>query len=381
GEEAKKTTMTITVCTHVALLALFVIINLSYFGTAVDDDIKAASFIFGDSLVDAGNNNYLSTLSKANIKPNGIDFTASGGNPTGRYTNGRTIADILGEELGMPNYAVPFLAPNSTGKAILYGVNYASGGGGIMNATGRIFVNRLGMDIQIDYFNITRKQINQLLGQSKAKEFISRKSIFSISVGSNDFLNNYLLPVLSAGTRVSESPDAFINDMINHFRAQLTRLYQLDARKFVISNVGPIGCIPYQKTINQLKENECVDLANKLAVQYNGRLNDLLAELNDNLPGSTFVHANVYDMVMELITNYDKYGFSTSTRACCGNGGQFAGIIPCGPTSSMCDDRTKHVFWDPYHPSEAANIILSKQLLDGDTKYISPMNLRQLRDL
>jgi hypothetical protein len=43
--------------------------------------------------------------------------------------------------LGLPNYAVPFLAPNATGKALLYGVNYASGGGGIMNATGRIFVS------------------------------------------------------------------------------------------------------------------------------------------------------------------------------------------------------------------------------------------------
>lgn len=86
------------------------------------------------------------------------------------------------------------------------------------------------------------------------------------------------------------------------------RLYQLDARKFVVSNVGPIGCIPYQKTINQLDQNECSDLANKLAVQYNSRLKDLLAELNDNLPGSKFVLANVYNLVMELITNYEKYG-------------------------------------------------------------------------
>ena len=50
---------------------------------------------------------------------------------------------LTGEELGVPNYAVPYLAPNSTGKAILYGVNYASGGGGIMNASGRIFVSFL----------------------------------------------------------------------------------------------------------------------------------------------------------------------------------------------------------------------------------------------
>ncbi|KAL1809872.1 hypothetical protein ACET3Z_026862 [Daucus carota] len=366
-----------------AAVLVFVIVNLSFIVRGDDDDDlkNGASYIFGDSLVDAGNNNYLQTLSKADIKPNGIDFKASNGNPTGRYTNGRTIGDIVGEELGQPHYAVPFLAPNTTGRTILHGVNYASGGGGIMNATGRIFVNRLSMDIQIDYFNITRKQIDKLLGASKARDFIMKKSIFSITVGSNDFLNNYLLPVLSIGARVSETPDAFIDDLLNQLKGQLTRLYKLDARKFILGNVGPLGCIPYQKTINQLSENQCVELPNKLALQYNAKLKDLVAQLNDNLPGATFVHANVYDLVMEVITNYAKYGFTTASRACCGNGGQFAGIIPCGPTSSMCTDRDKHVFWDPYHPSEAANIIIAKQLLDGDAKYISPMNLRQLRDL
>ncbi|XP_016454251.1 GDSL esterase/lipase At2g23540-like [Nicotiana tabacum] len=366
------------------LIVLLLLINLIAFATSadIDDDLGfGASYIFGDSLVDAGNNNYLQTLSKANIPPNGIDFKASGGNPTGRYTNGRTIGDIVGEGLGQPHYATPYLAPNCTGRAILYGVNYASGGGGIMNGTGRIFVNRLSMDIQIDYFNITRKEISKLLGESKARDYIMKKSIFSITVGSNDFLNNYLLPVLSIGTRITESPDAFIDDLLSHLKAQLTRLYKLDARKFIIGNVGPIGCIPYQKTINQLKENECVELANKLALQYNARLKDMLAEMNKNLDGATFVHANVYDLVMEVITNYDKYGFVTATKACCGNGGQFAGIVPCGPTSSMCSDRDKHVFWDPYHPSEAANLIIAKQLLEGDPKYISPVNLKQLRDL
>ncbi|KAF7136318.1 hypothetical protein RHSIM_Rhsim08G0106500 [Rhododendron simsii] len=346
-----------------------------------DDRGLGASFIFGDSLVDAGNNNYLQTLSRANVAPNGIDFLASGGSPTGRYTNGRTIGDIIGEELGQPHYAVPFLAPNSSGQAILHGVNYASGGGGIMNATGRIFVNRLSMDIQVDYFAITRSQIDKLLGKSQARDYIMKKSIFSITIGSNDFLNNYLLPVLSIGARISQTPDAFIDDLINHLRGQLTRLYQLDARKFIVGNVGPLGCIPYQKTLNQLTEDECVALPNKLALQYNSRLKDLLTELNENLSGATFVHANVYDLVMELIQNYAKYGFATASRACCGNGGQFAGIVPCGPSSSLCKDRDKHVFWDPYHPSQAANIIIAKQLLQGDPKYVSPVNLKQLRDL
>jgi hypothetical protein len=61
-----------------------------------------ATFVFGDSLVDAGNNNYLVSLSKANYPPNGIDF--DGHQPTGRYTNGRTIVDILGEHINLVSY-------------------------------------------------------------------------------------------------------------------------------------------------------------------------------------------------------------------------------------------------------------------------------------
>lgn len=77
------------------------------------------------------------------------------------------------------------------------------------------------MDIQINYFNITRKQIDKLLGKSEAREYIMKKSLFSIIVGSNDFLNNYLLPFVSSGVRASQNPDAFVDDMINYFRIQL----------------------------------------------------------------------------------------------------------------------------------------------------------------
>jgi len=61
--------------------------------------------------------------------------------------------------LGQPNYAVPFLAPNATGKSILYGVNYASGGGGILNATGRIFVSISNSPITISYSLCIMKNI------------------------------------------------------------------------------------------------------------------------------------------------------------------------------------------------------------------------------
>lgn len=58
---------------------------------------------------------------------------------------------IVGEELGQKHYAAPFLDPNTTGQALLYGVNYASGGGGIMNATGRIFVSYMLSKFEIKF--------------------------------------------------------------------------------------------------------------------------------------------------------------------------------------------------------------------------------------
>lgn len=55
-----------------------------------------ALFIFGDSLVDNGNNNGILSLATANYMPYGIDFPQG---TTGRFTNGRTFVDILGPVL------------------------------------------------------------------------------------------------------------------------------------------------------------------------------------------------------------------------------------------------------------------------------------------
>lgn len=51
-------------------------------------------FVFGDSLVDNGNNNNLVTQAKVNYPPYGIDFP--GQNATGRFTNGENSADMIG---------------------------------------------------------------------------------------------------------------------------------------------------------------------------------------------------------------------------------------------------------------------------------------------
>ncbi|KAI4339390.1 hypothetical protein MLD38_024340 [Melastoma candidum] len=56
--------------------------------------VVPALYVFGDSFVDAGNNNFLNTLAKTNFTPYGIDLY--GKLPLGRATNGLTYADFIG---------------------------------------------------------------------------------------------------------------------------------------------------------------------------------------------------------------------------------------------------------------------------------------------
>uniref|UniRef100_A0A803N0R9 GDSL esterase/lipase n=1 Tax=Chenopodium quinoa TaxID=63459 RepID=A0A803N0R9_CHEQI len=93
----------------------------------------SAIFAFGDSIVDSGNTNYLASIAKSNYWPYGCDFRQG---PSGRFCNGRTVIDILGERLAIP-YLPAFADPAAIGLRIIRGVNYASAGAGILDVTSR----------------------------------------------------------------------------------------------------------------------------------------------------------------------------------------------------------------------------------------------------
>jgi len=54
-------------------------------------------YVFGDSTVDPGNNNYIKTPFRSNFPPYGLDF--SNQVPTGRFTNGKLATDYIGNSL------------------------------------------------------------------------------------------------------------------------------------------------------------------------------------------------------------------------------------------------------------------------------------------
>ena len=59
-----------------------------------ENETVPAVIVFGDSIVDPGNNNNIVTIAKGNFPPYGRDF--DGGKPTGRFTNGRIPSDFIG---------------------------------------------------------------------------------------------------------------------------------------------------------------------------------------------------------------------------------------------------------------------------------------------
>ncbi|KAK7364788.1 hypothetical protein VNO80_13530 [Phaseolus coccineus] len=98
-----------------------------------------AFFVFGDSLVDSGNNNYLATTARADAPPYGIDYAPSH-RATGRFSNGYNIPDLISQKLGAES-TLPYLSPELRGNKLLVGANFASAGIGILNDTGVQFVS------------------------------------------------------------------------------------------------------------------------------------------------------------------------------------------------------------------------------------------------
>ncbi|GAV76825.1 Lipase_GDSL domain-containing protein, partial [Cephalotus follicularis] len=106
------------------------------FSMANGDPLVSALCIFGDSVVDSGNNNRLNTVIKANFPPYGRDFVTH--RPTGRFSNGKLATDFTAEFLGFTSYPPAYLSQEARGKNLLTGANFASAASGYYDRTAQL---------------------------------------------------------------------------------------------------------------------------------------------------------------------------------------------------------------------------------------------------
>ncbi|KAL0442588.1 UNVERIFIED_CONTAM: GDSL esterase/lipase [Sesamum latifolium] len=258
----------------------------------------------------------------------------SEGGPTGRFNNGRNIADIHAELLGFDKYIAPFASARN--RDILRGVNYGSGGSGILDETGHLVGDVINFDQQLSNHEVVIARMAKLLGSKRVAKNHLRRCIYSVGMGNNDYLANYLPQYYAVTTPYT--PDQFASLLIAHYSKQLRQL----------ATYGASGT------------SSCVETTTNVVQIFNENLKILINDLNSNLAHAKFVYTRD-------TSDDESYGnISNLIEPCCGvsaeDGQCVAGSVPCS-------DRDAYLFWDSFHPTEAATL-LSAKIAYG---YMSPL--------
>ncbi|XP_037452031.1 GDSL esterase/lipase APG-like [Triticum dicoccoides] len=368
-----------TVKALMILVAVFIICasgGLVLSPTAAEEvPLVPAVYVFGDSTMDVGNNMYLGNFPLPYPPfPYGIDFTGPG--PNGRFSNGYNMADSISKLLGFDMSPPPFLSltPETSGEILkgLGGVNYASGGSGILDTTHNA---SLPLSKQVEYFAATKANMTEESGGNSTDiDALLSKSLFLISDGGNDMLVFYVNNPLG-------DAQPFYDDLVSNYTKYVKTLYGLGARRFGVIDVPPIGCVPVLRAkLLPWGENNCLLLANHLAGGFNEKLSGAMAELAASLPGMKYSVGSSYKLVLNFTGPPEAAGFNNVNSACCGGGNLGGQAICSSPNTTYCDNRDDHLFWDGLHCTQAASNKGAKAIYDAPLEegFAAPINFKQL---
>ena len=157
---------------------------------------------------------------------------------------------------------------------------------------------------ELEYYKEYQSKLRGYLGDDKANQHLS-ESLHLISIGTNDFLENYyIFPTRSSEYSVDEYQNFLIGIASNFIR----ELYKLGARKIAIGGLPPMGCLPLERTTNMFHGSECIEEYNNVAKDFNKKLQGSVTELKQELSGIQLVQSNAYDKLLEMIQNPSQFG-------------------------------------------------------------------------
>ncbi|PKI53584.1 GDSL esterase/lipase At5g45670-like [Punica granatum] len=342
----------------------FLILKLQTY--AQGDQQVPCYFIFGDSLADAGNNNILLTLTKSNYPPYGIDFPLGA---TGRFCNGRTIIDVLTDLLGFKQYIPPF--PKAIGRQLLQGVNYASAGSGIRQETGKDLGQRVWLAKQLVQHSNTVSRINGIFGNSRVASDHLSKCLYTVGIGSNDYINNYYKPEIYVSGNIY-SPEEYADILAKELETNLKLLHSFGAKVVAVFGLSGIGCTP---TVVEKFGGQpiCYNKVNSEVQLFNDRVQTLVNRLNKNLNDAKFTYVNITSIFAEILPQIAYINF---TASCCE---RMKDLGTCVPFSAPCSNRSNYEFFDGFHPTESTNKLVGNRIFTTKSPQdISPYTLQQL---
>ncbi|XP_020533912.1 GDSL esterase/lipase 1 isoform X2 [Jatropha curcas] len=321
-------------------------------------------FIFGDSIFDAGNNNYLKTaVARANFWPYGETFFKC---PTGRASDGRLIPDFIAEYLKLP-FIRPYLEPNN--HHFTNGVNFASGGAGALVET---FQGR------VTYFKKVEKQLGQKLGNTETKALLAR-AIYLFNNGGNDYASSPSL--INSSSVFNHSRKKYVAMVIGNLTTVIEEIYETGGRKFGVLSIGALGLLPVVRAIEENVSSGFSEQVTILAKLHNNALSNVLKKLQRRLQDFKYLYFDTYSFTICRINNPSKYGFKVAKAACCGSG-PYRGLGTCGGIGNkeyeLCTNPSEYLFFDGIHPTEKFNYQLAKLMWNGSHKLTRPYNLKTL---
>ncbi|XP_030487607.2 GDSL esterase/lipase 1-like [Cannabis sativa] len=318
-------------------------------------DARASLFIFGDSLFDAGNNNYIKTIGQANYYPYGETFFKY---PSGRFCNGRLISDFIAEYAKLP-FIQPYLYPGN--HDYRNGANFASAGSGALFETGRgILV--IDLNTQLEYFKNVSNELRKQIGDADAKALLSR-AVYIFSVGSNDYSFPFLRNVTVPNTQ------QFVGMVIGNLTEVIKEIYNIGGRKMGFLNLDHFGCAPYGRVLQGEDDGACFDKFIPFIKSHNTQLSIVLKKLQTKLKGFKYSFVDQYTFTEERLNHPSKYGFKEEKVACCGSG-PYRGRPSCGGRRGekeyeLCENVNDHVFFDFGHSTERFNEQFATEAWNG----------------
>ncbi|KAK4859211.1 hypothetical protein QYF36_001479 [Acer negundo] len=264
-----------------------------------------AVIFFGDSIVDPGNNNNrLFALAKSNFPPYGRDFI--GGVATGRFSNGKIPSDFIVEKLGIKELLPAYLDPNLRPEDLLTGVSFASGGCGYDPLTSEL-VSAISFEDQLKMFQEYIEKLKEIAGEESTSTILT-KGLFGVVGSSNDIANVYF------DTHIRQLQYNIFNYtdfLVGSASTFLQKLYGLGARKIAVFGAPPLGCLPASITFagEIISREKCIEVYNQAAKLFSDKLSAEVDRLNINLADVKLVYIDIYDPLLDLIQNPNKYGF------------------------------------------------------------------------
>ncbi|GKE73300.1 GDSL esterase/lipase-like protein, partial [Tanacetum coccineum] len=129
------------------------------------------------------------------------------------------------------------------------------------------------------------------MGEKQAKELVNNALVL-VSLGGNDFVNNYFLMPFSARSFQYTLPDY--------------TLHEMGVRRAILMGSGPLGCAPAEIAQHGLNA-ECATELQAAAALYEPQLAQMVQDLNAKLGSRVFIAANTKLMHNDFIKDPQAY--------------------------------------------------------------------------